>query len=147
MPRLASRPSRLIAQILDYIVAGAIAFGPSLILAVPALLEVRRTGASGVTGGGLILLVGCLGGLAYLLISDGFPNGQTIGKRMVGIATVHAATDQPCSMGQSLLRNLLLNFLGWIDWIFIFGQRRQRLGDMAANTIVIEAGWRSFPVQ
>jgi hypothetical protein len=36
---------------------------------------------------------------------------------------------------------LLLNFLGWIDWIFIFGQRRQRLGDRAANTIVVDINW------
>jgi uncharacterized RDD family membrane protein YckC len=27
--------------------------------------------------------------------------------------------------------------LGPIDWIFIFGDRRQRLGDKAAGTIVV----------
>ena len=35
------------------------------------------------------------------------------------------------------MRNFLLALLGIIDWIFIFGDTRQRLGDMAANTIVV----------
>jgi uncharacterized RDD family membrane protein YckC len=35
------------------------------------------------------------------------------------------------------VRNILLSILGPIDWIFIFGERRQRLGDKAAGTIVV----------
>ena len=46
-------------------------------------------------------------------------------------------TGEPCPFGQSFIRNVLLAVLGPIDWIFIFGERRQRLGDMAAGTIVV----------
>jgi uncharacterized RDD family membrane protein YckC len=123
MPRLASRTNRLLAQLVDYFVAGTIAFYPLLVGAIFALLP------------------SLLFGFLYLITSDGFPNGQTVGKRLLGIATVNATTYLPFSMGQSILRNLLLNFLGWIDWIFIFGQRRQRLGDRAANTIVVDINW------
>ena len=45
----------------------------------------------------------------------------------------------PCTFGQSLVRNFLLALLGPIDWVFIFGERHQRLGDKAAGTIVILA--------
>ena len=31
----------------------------------------------------------------------------------------------------------LTRLLGPLDWIFIFGSRHQRLGDMAAGTVVI----------
>lgn len=48
-----------------------------------------------------------------------------------------ATTGAPCTYGQSFIRNLLLAVLGPIDWIFIFGERHQRLGDKAAGTIVI----------
>ena len=44
----------------------------------------------------------------------------------------------PCSAWQSFVRNLLLFACGFFDWIAIFGERRQRLGDMAARTIVVD---------
>jgi uncharacterized RDD family membrane protein YckC len=65
--------------------------------------------------------------------------GQSFGKRAVGTAVVHAVSGAPCTAGQSFVRNLLLYLLGPIDWIFIFGERHQRLGDKLANTIVVEA--------
>jgi uncharacterized RDD family membrane protein YckC len=58
----------------------------------------------------------------------------------MGTAVVDAATGRPCTFGKSFLRNFLLVVLGFIDWIFIFGRRRQRLGDMAANTLVVKVG-------
>jgi hypothetical protein len=36
------------------------------------------------------------------------------------------------------VRNISLLILTWIDWIFIFGERRQRLGDKLANTVVVK---------
>ena len=56
---------------------------------------------------------------------------------MAGHAVVDAATGSPCTFGQSFIRNLLLAVPGPIDWMFIFGERRQRPGDKAAATIVI----------
>ena len=50
---------------------------------------------------------------------------------------VDANSGAPCSFWQSFIRNLLLAVLGPIDWIFIFGERHQRLGDKAAGTIVV----------
>ena len=51
---------------------------------------------------------------------------------------IDARTGQWCSFWQSFVRNLLLSLLNFIDWIFIFGAKRQRLGDLAASTVVIQ---------
>lgn len=74
---------------------------------------------------------------AYMLLADGLPGGQSLGKRVLGIAVIDRRTHRPCSYGESFVRNILLWLLGIIDWIFIFSPTRQRLGDMAASTIVV----------
>lgn len=85
------------------------------------------------------LLIGAIVlALAYLLLADGLEGGQSYGKRVMKIAVVDAKTLVPCTFGQSFIRNLLLMAIGLFDWVFIFGERRQRLGDKAAGTIVIK---------
>lgn len=58
--------------------------------------------------------------------------------RWLGMNVVSAYSGRPCSFGHSFIRNLLLALLGPIDWIVIFGERHQRLGDKAAGTVVVE---------
>jgi uncharacterized RDD family membrane protein YckC len=55
----------------------------------------------------------------------------------MGLQVIDVRTGGPCTYGQSFIRNLLLLALGFIDWLFIFGATRQRLGDRAASTIVV----------
>lgn len=43
----------------------------------------------------------------YLLVRDGFFQGQSVGKRIFGLRVVHAPTQQPCGFGRSLARNVL----------------------------------------
>lgn len=75
----------------------------------------------------------------YILLADALPGGQSLGKRIVGIAVVKESSGQPCGVSQSLVRNLLVVLLGPVDWLFIFGRKHQRLGDKIAGTIVIES--------
>ena len=51
---------------------------------------------------------------------------------------VSATTGAPCTFGQSFVRNIF-TILGPLDWIWIFGERHQRLGDKVAGTIVVIA--------
>jgi uncharacterized RDD family membrane protein YckC len=74
--------------------------------------------------------------LGYLLLSDGFKGGRSFGKRIVNTAVVDSRDGKPCSYWQSLVRNIT-QVLGFIDWVFIFGKKRQRLGDKAARTVVV----------
>ena len=122
---LASLGDRLLGQILDSAIAIVPLFG-SVIL----------------DAGEVAFVTSLLFALSYMLFADGFQNGQSYGKRFVKTAVVHATSGTPCSLLQSFVRNFLLLALGVIDWIFIFGDRRQRLGDKLARTKVIYAGSR-----
>lgn len=125
---LASRSSRLLGQALDAIIAILPFFGAGFIDSVaPEFAETL----------GFLWLAAMLFCLSYLFFADALPGGQSFGKRMLGIAVVDERSGRPCSLGQSFARNFALAILGFLDWIFIFGQRHQRLGDKAANTIVV----------
>jgi uncharacterized RDD family membrane protein YckC len=86
---------------------------------------------------GWLVAIDLAPGFAYFLLADALPGGQSLGKRAMKIAVVDAFSGVPCRWYQSLGRNLL-GFLGIIDWAFIFGETKQRLGDLLANTIVID---------
>ena len=122
---LASLSQRLFGQILDSLVAVA-----AIVVAVVLFAISPDIGLIA------LILAGCFS-IFYILFADGFEGGQSYGKRAVKTACVDANTGAPCTFWQSFIRNLLLSLLGLIDWIFIFGRKRQRLGDKAANTIVI----------
>jgi uncharacterized RDD family membrane protein YckC len=79
----------------------------------------------------------------YFLLTEAIFKGQSVGKMAVGTRVVRIDGAAP-SWGDLVLRSLLL----WVDAIFsgfIIGgllisstDRRQRLGDMAAGTVVIK---------
>jgi uncharacterized RDD family membrane protein YckC len=60
-----------------------------------------------------------------------------VGKKVLGMRVIEEKSGHACSYGDSLLRNVTLLLLGPIDWVFIFGEKHQRLGDKAAGTIVV----------
>lgn len=125
-PPLASRSNRLLGQIIDGLVGG-----------VPVLLAFMLTALVGSIGGAILIVAGLAWSGFYYLFADGFDGGQSVAKRWLGMQVLDATTGAPCTYWQSFLRNLLLAVLGPIDWIFIFGERHQRLGDKAAGTIVV----------
>jgi uncharacterized RDD family membrane protein YckC len=116
---LASLGERFIAQILDGVI--------TLLLIIGGGLLIQE----------LVFVWLCLG-IAYLWFADALPNGQSLGKRAVNISVIDAKNGRPCTVLQSFIRNFLLSLLGIFDWIFIASEKRQRLGDMAASTIVIK---------
>ena len=121
----ASRSSRLLGQLLDAIVA----FGPVVVLAMfDTFGSVTRA---------IVMLAGVLA-IAYYLFADALPGGQSPGKRWLRMAVLDAESGAPCAPWQSFVRNILLYVLGPIDWVFIFGERHQRLGDTAAGTVGVD---------
>jgi uncharacterized RDD family membrane protein YckC len=123
---LASLGSRFLGQILDGIIA--ILLG----LCSFAVLYLFKVSVGVQTAIFIVVIYG------YFLFSDGFKGGQSLGKRVLKTAVIDSFQGKPCSYGQSLARNFL-QILGIIDWIFIFGKKRQRLGDKAAGTIVVRS--------
>lgn len=77
------------------------------------------------------------GAALYVFFCDGFPGGQSVGKRFTRTAVVHAHTEEPCRYWQALVRNAAM-LLGVLDAVFLLGQQRRRLGDYIAFTKVVQ---------
>lgn len=90
----------------------------------------------------LIILVAVLSPVLYHVFFESLWNGQTPGKRWLGIRVVRRG-GLPLTFPQVLVRNLirvvdLLPSNGMIGLISFFATRyQQRLGDLAADTVVI----------
>lgn len=118
---LARIGQRFTAQFLDDLVA--IAIGVAGYLAAKALA--------------LPLELSILGFFLYLLLCDGLPGGQSLGKRLTKIAVVHVTTEKPCNYWQSSVRNFSM-VLGVVDAVLIAGKQRRRLGDYLGRTKVVQ---------
>jgi len=144
---LAGRLVRLLAAILDGIIAGVMIY-------LPAVIVMAATGGfdqpSNEFDAELLTLpiaLGVIGAIAWawitiLLVAR---YGQTMGKRLLEIRVVRSDGSQ-ASLGRIFwLRNVVNGLLGiiplygLIDILFIFGQRRQCIHDLIADTIVVKA--------
>jgi uncharacterized RDD family membrane protein YckC len=122
-PSLASAGRRLQAQFIDGIVTYA--FGYLSFYLLSALVATQLAGYCGIAAGG-----------AYLLLADALPNGQSLGKKILGMQVLGQNTLQPCTLQQSFMRNVTFP-LGIFDWFPIFFSPRRRFGDFIASTIVV----------
>jgi uncharacterized RDD family membrane protein YckC len=94
-------------------------------------------------GGGLFLVILFVLRFGYGAILEGIFNGQTIGKRAMSLRVV-SVEGVPITGGQAFLRNLLWCFDGALPFAYmpalasmVLTRRFQRLGDLAARTMVI----------
>lgn len=118
---LASIGDRFTGQFVDGLIA--IAFGAAVYYVAKSL--------------GLPVAPAVVAWLAYLLLCDGLPGGQSIGKRLTHSSVVHVYSGLPCTYWRSIVRNLSLLVLGVLDALFILGAQRRRLGDHLAGTKVV----------
>ncbi|MBC8235266.1 RDD family protein [bacterium] len=123
--KLASPMERWLGQFLDGLIYLAIILVPLVLIAF-------------VEGARFVIIIAFVIAIFYLLFQDGLKNGQSFGKRIVKTKVIDSRSGLPCTFGQSFVRNLLLSILGFIDWIFIVGAKKQRLGDKAASTLVVK---------
>lgn len=106
--------------------------------------------------------LGVLMGLIYLALSDSLQHGQSVGKKTFGFRVVDVETGNPCSVKQSVVRNLpflipvffsIFPFWGWIitflvgiplgilELYFILSlDTGHRIGDVMADTTVVASG-------
>lgn len=125
--------TRIYAFLLDLLIRGVI-----LLLLWFASIPLGLSGM----GGGVFLIIMFVIEWFYPVLFETLARGQTPGKKMLGIAVVNDDLS-PVTLGTSLVRNLLrtVDFLPMLylaALVTMLSNRRfQRLGDMAAGTLVV----------
>jgi uncharacterized RDD family membrane protein YckC len=102
--------------------------------------------------GGIMLLAWFLMDWLYPVFFEAGKRGATPGKRALGLRVVQA-TGSPITLGQAVVRNFLRFIDGMPLFTYCFGltscmatKRFQRLGDLAAGTVVIYDRLPQMPV-
>jgi uncharacterized RDD family membrane protein YckC len=128
--RLANRGYRLIANFIDWVVTYVIFLGPYVVF--DSALKTPMPD--------VMVILSFIGAPLYYLLNDGLPRGQSLGKKLFRIQVIDEKTGQPCRIGKSFLRNIpmVIPLLNLFDVLYIFGEKRKRLGDCWAGTIVVE---------
>ena len=144
---LASIGSRFLAIALDTIIQGVAAL---LLLFVAVFAFAFGASAAGfvlpdepgpwILGG--LILAWFIIYAGYFAIFEALWNGQTPGKRVVGLRVIHAS-GRPISVYEAVLRNVV-RIADQMPGIYAVGiiavfvtERSQRLGDLAASTVVV----------
>jgi uncharacterized RDD family membrane protein YckC len=144
-PRLAARDVRLMAFLLDLLLAG-IALAPGVLI----LWQLARPGDALLFWVGVVLVV--LGGAAITAVQVVLlgTSGQTLGKRLLGVRIVRSDDEgNPGYVKAVLLRGVVILLIGVIpvagsvfllvDLLFIFGDDQRCLHDYIAGTKVTPA--------
>jgi uncharacterized RDD family membrane protein YckC len=133
---------RIVAAVVDIVILGVVGFVIMLIFGVPFASmgnPMAMMAASTVAS-----VISALIALAYFVYFEG-TTGQTFGKKMVNIKVVMEKGGRQLQYADALVRNIL-RIIDFLPVFYILGfiliavsENKQRLGDMAARTIVVEA--------
>jgi len=132
--RVAGPAARLGAYAIDTLLRGAIVLMSAMLIACTGIVFIGSSL-------GLFLLIWFFVEWWYFAISEAIWNGLTVGKRAMGLRTIQKY-GYPISWWPAILRN----FLRAPDAMMLYGvgfiamlqtHRFQRLGDLAAGTVVI----------
>lgn len=122
------------------------------VLAVGGIaISIAGVAVGGKVAQGMLLLSWFLMDWLYPVIFEAGKRGATPGKRVAGLRVVQA-TGSPITMGQAIVRNFLRFIDGMPGFMYAFGltsclatRRFQRLGDLAAGTVVIYDRIQAMP--
>jgi uncharacterized RDD family membrane protein YckC len=129
-PKLDNR--RVAAALVDLIIVAA---GAAVVLLAGNALTGDRSEVRGALGFVII------GWALYYFFATESGGGQTLGKRLMKLRVVRA-DGRPAGMGEIAVRTILRvvdNYLVGLIVMLATGERRQRVGDLAAGTIVVDA--------
>jgi len=142
----ASIAKRAIAQVIDALVLGGPTVGGWLVMmsSVMDMEKMMQKGPMFMFSGIGLMLGGMLWAIVGLLVFSFLEGkwGRTPGKWAMGIQVI--GTDlQPCGFGRAFIRNLLKALDGFFNFmvgilLVALTEHWQRVGDMAARTVVID---------
>jgi uncharacterized RDD family membrane protein YckC len=140
----ADRGTRLGASILDGVIAGGMVLVGLLLAALVAKTSGPGPDSTALVMPGILGFSG-IGVWCWLTYKYVKANGQSIGKKLLGIKVVRR-DGSPVSVARIFwLRNVVNGVLGVIplygiiDSVFIFAESRQCIHDKLADTIVVKA--------
>lgn len=135
--RMAGPMLRAGAYLIDFLIRAAVLTIGSILVGLAGIA------VGGKIAQGLILLGWFLLDWLYPVVFEAGKRGATPGKRAMGLRVVQA-TGSPITLGQAVVRNFLRFIDGMPLFTYVFGltsclatKRFQRLGDLAAGTVVI----------
>ena len=135
--RMAGPMLRAGAYAIDFLIRGAVLSVGGIAMAFAGIA------IGGNVAGGVMLLAWFLMDWLYPVFFEAGKRGATPGKRAMGLRVVQA-TGSPITLGQAVVRNFLRFIDGMPFFTYCFGltsclatKRFQRLGDLAAGTVVI----------
>lgn len=113
--------------------------------------------------------LGLLISIAYIACSDALPGGASVGKNFIGFRVISLEDGSPCSLKQSMIRNLPLvaplilaiipiwgvflallvglPLIGFELYLLIGLDSGNRTGDVLADTTVISTSFENIPVK
>lgn len=147
---LAGVGSRGVAVLIDTLIQNVFLFVVALIVVLITGTDISYSWYE--KGNTVYIVIGILlifiTQFGYFLLFELFTKGSTIGKKLVGLKVI-MANGEPVSFTASLVRNLLRlgDMLPGIYGVGIFSvvlsERYTRLGDLAANTVVVKVKKRT----
>lgn len=149
---LAGIGSRFVALLVDYIIwtAGAVVLFVAGTIILPGIEAFSRLSAQWAEA--LVIFIGFLINWGYFTLFEAFWNGRTPGKRVARIRVIQRS-GRAIGLFESMARNLLryvdqipfpLHVVGVIS-MFVTRQH-QRLGDLAAGTLVVRDRTEEAPL-
>ncbi|HVV99085.1 MAG TPA: RDD family protein [Planctomycetaceae bacterium] len=135
--RLAGPALRLWAYLIDLFVRIGLCIGTMMLLSCSGVLALLPG-----TSMGIYLVLVFFAEWFYYVVAEGFFRGKTIGKQIFRLRVIHEE-GYPITFWAAMLRNIVraadvLAFYGVALLTMIVAGKFQRLGDLAARTIVIE---------
>jgi uncharacterized RDD family membrane protein YckC len=135
---LAGVGSRFLAVAIDTLLQAAI----GLLVLLAAIGVFTALGAGGIWIAAFAIVAGFLIFYGYFAAFEAFWHGQTPGKRLVGLRVL-SVSGRPIRADEALIRNLL-RLVDQLPGVYAVGivamlvsTRSQRLGDLAAGTVVV----------
>lgn len=135
---LASRSSRFVALLLDWMVSG--------VVMIPGMVIGAAIGSEDLANGLALGSLALFWGMQWLMVAS---QGQTLGKRWCGIRIVGPHGARAGWVRSVLLRSWLAQAITWVpligglfgltDALMIFGSQRRCLHDRIAGTTVVVA--------
>ncbi len=140
--RLAGPAARGLAYLVDTAIKSTVLVISAIVISLVVTAVMRGTEEGSDISQGLILLLMFMMEWGYFVFFEVSKNGATPGKRLFGLRVVRTS-GAPISLTQAVIRNVL-RFVDMLPFTYGIGlasclttRKFQRLGDLAAGTVVV----------